>query len=747
MSPPPITHLCVQHLFAGWKTPKQDTDYKSKHINFEVSAGEILAIMGPSGAGKSTLLKGLFGQVPFRKGDIRLNGTDISREGLQCVSKRVGMVPQRDVLIDELSTRENIRFFHAIAVDDTRSATETNARINSDLKSLGMAEHGDKRAGKVSGGQKKRANIAMELINDPDILIIDEPTSGLSSQDSLALTQELRRIADSGKIVIIIIHQPSSDIYRLFDRVLLLDEEGHCVRSGKAMEVMQHFVPHAECTSCGSAFPEKLLAAIETKKSWASEAKIFEQQFAPSIPAPAPIPRDVRLRSPFKALGDLVALMKRQWLMRTRDHMSQLITYAAPPLLGLLIASVFKATPDGMDYSFATNLLYPQALFLLIIGAMFLGMVSTIFEVIKDRDILDRERQRGLSPAAYFASEAMVAAIVCGIQSTLLTLPALLLLDAGDYFWGTLLVIYLVQLISVYIGLLLSTLFATPIGAYNVIILVLIPQIILGGALLPYKDMGKEVYLWEERESSHRPVLGALMPASWAYQMAVRLNFDAMRDLSGPKNAAIAETEYLKRGSFLSPSATRTLKEEVMSVLPAITEWNRAHVDDGLVLLLVLLGVAGSGYIWIYKTEYGKTGRLLGLQCAWLISLPIAYTSLTEPNDREEQRTITYLSGLAPKSWSEAMTFCKSRHGELANAPDTASIFNGDKSLKSGNYWTRETEQKPDGRLAWTLKLTRSTGKLIETERDALKSNGIMETTPRLLQKWQFVCIMPSKKK
>jgi len=145
------------------------------------------------------------------------------------------MVPQRDVLVDELTVEENISVFHKVAVDSARSANDTRKRIASDLDMLGMTKAKDSRVKDISGGQAKRANIAMELINDPDILIIDEPTSGLSSQDSLALIQQLRRIADSGKIVIII-HQPSSDIYKLFDRVLLLDKKGHCIRSGKAME-------------------------------------------------------------------------------------------------------------------------------------------------------------------------------------------------------------------------------------------------------------------------------------------------------------------------------------------------------------------------------------------------------------------------------------------------------------------------------------------------------------------------------
>lgn len=739
-----ITHLSVKNLFAGWTKPAKDADYVSKHISFEVAAGEILAILGPSGAGKTTLLNGLFGRVPYRKGTIALNGKDISREGLQCVSKRVGMVPQRDVLVDELTVEENIRIFHEIAVDSTRSADETRRQIGSDLSMLGMAKVTHSRVKDISGGQAKRANIAMELVNDPDILIIDEPTSGLSSQDSLVLIQQLRRIADAGKIVIIIIHQPSSDIYGLFNRVLLLDRKGHGVRSGDAMEVMRHFVDDADCATCGSVFPEKLLAAIEQQDDWRAQARDFSKQFdSASLPPETGIPRDPVLRSPAKMLGDLLALMKRQWLMRARDRMSQLVTFAAPPLLGLLIASVFKATPEGESYRLATNVLYPQALFLLIIGAMFLGMVSTVFEVIKDRDIFERERRRGLSPAAYFLSELLVAAFICAVQSALLTLAAMLLLDAADMFWRTLLVIYLAQLISVCIGLLLSTLFSTPIGAYNVIILVLIPQIILGGAMLPFRDMGKEIYLWEQRDTSQRPIPSALMPSSWAYQMVVRLNHDAMRAQPAKSNMAIGETEYLKRGAFLSPHPRRALKADVASTLPQGVAWQRAHVDDGLVLLLIFIGLAGSGFIWIHKAQHGRTGRLWALQGAWLAILPAAYFILTEPVSLPEKRTIRYISGMPSASWTDAMAYCRARRGMLANVPDMAAVFAADETLKAGNYWTSETGGASPAGAANYLRLERAKDRPATTEREELRSNGTMRSTPRLLQPMRFVCIMP----
>jgi ABC-type multidrug transport system ATPase subunit len=399
-----ITHICVKDLFARWNSGKP---WVSRHINFEVAAGEILAIMGPSGSGKSTLINALLGLVPDRKGEVFVNGKNVTHTGLRCVSPRVGLVPQDDVLVDELTVRENIRYFHTIAVDSGRSGAELDRRITADLERLGIAKVADSRIGmfggagdeKISGGQRKRANIAMEMVNDPDVLIIDEPTSGLSSQDSLELIRNLRQIATDGKkIVIIIIHQPSSDIFRLFDRLLVLDGKGNCIRSGKTGEVMAWFEGTAAfdgaaaCDACGSAFPDKLLSAVEAGGDWTEQAQLFgEQHSAAVLPEKTPIPRNRRLRSPFETVRDMVALIKRQMLIRSRDQMSQIVTFAAPPFLGFLLASVFKAAPEGAEYAISTNALYPQALFMLIIGGMFLGLVSSVFEVIKDRPILKRE--------------------------------------------------------------------------------------------------------------------------------------------------------------------------------------------------------------------------------------------------------------------------------------------------------------------------------------------------------------------
>ena len=240
-----IDNITCQGMSARYNKKQ---NFITNNIHFSVHSGEVMAIMGPSGSGKSTLLNALLGKLPIEdgKGKIYINGQDVTDTGLACVKDQVGFVPQKDILVDELTVRENIRYFHTIAVDSELSAAAVEARTNELIDKASLSQQiADKRPGELSGGQKKRVSLLMELINDPRVLIIDEPTSGLSSSDSLDIMRYLKSLADDeGKIVMVIIHQPSSAIFRLFDKLLLLKAlgsggKGKCVASGTLQQIYE----------------------------------------------------------------------------------------------------------------------------------------------------------------------------------------------------------------------------------------------------------------------------------------------------------------------------------------------------------------------------------------------------------------------------------------------------------------------------------------------------------------------------
>lgn len=674
-----IRHLACVNFYAGYKPD----DYKSKNINFEVAAGELLAIIGPSGSGKSTLLQGMQGLAPFSKGEVWVNGKRCE-DGLRAVRTHVGEVPQDDILVEEMSARENIRSFNTVAVDRPISGAEREEEITRILRLLGIEHVADeklKAAGetrtKVSGGQRKRINIAMELINDPDVLIIDEPTSGLSSHDSLKLIQNLKSIATEGeqRIVIIIIHQPSAEVFSLFDRLIVLDGAGHCVCSGPRDEVIQRLKPHnpkefehrcrlpdgraapplspfADDTQAAAQgysgqrfyFPDRILETIELRKErveeeerklreskkreltaeekasfaarkfWSQESTAFAKEFAASRtrPAESPLPRTASLR-PLEWLKDLGALVYRQALIKRRDRMQRLLTWGAPPALGLIMAIVFRSAPPQQDYAYATNAMFPQLLFMLVVCMTFLGMVGSIFEVIKDRGMLERETKRNLGMGAYLIAEFMTLALPTAIQSALLLGVALPIIGAP---WTVLFeanwpLLYLAGLCAAASGLLISALIKSPIAAYNMIPLILIPQIILGGALMPFGNMGKFVYLGGEPHPDRQPAMSKVMPAAWAYEAMMLRSHDLSEAQGVEMNQALRSLESLRTGDFMALDGT-------LSVRGSDGKKGSTAGANAAVLGLVIVFLLLTAWIWSARSfdqrRKNAVGRWLALQ-------------------------------------------------------------------------------------------------------------------------------------
>ena len=279
-----IQKLVAKELFCGY-TPCHAIN---KHINFEISKGELVAIMGPSGVGKSTLMKTLIGKACIVSGEISVNCHDkLSKK----YYTNIGYVPQDDVLIKELSVYDNMYYYYRLHFGSKESDIAIESIINAQLRNLGIFEIKnspvyDRGEYQISGGQRKRLNIAMELIKDVDLILIDEPTSGLSSIDSEKIIQLLRKITDSGKIIMTIIHQPSSSMYQTFDQVILFNEDGYNIYTDKAMEVLRIFklikeekiylfddnndYEDVKCPSCHKTDPEILLQVhgYEKSKFW-----------------------------------------------------------------------------------------------------------------------------------------------------------------------------------------------------------------------------------------------------------------------------------------------------------------------------------------------------------------------------------------------------------------------------------------------------------------------------------------------
>lgn len=276
-----IYNIKANHLFAGYSKRHAIV----KDVNFNIFEGELVAVMGPSGSGKTTLLRTFVKQAKILKGELLIDGEKISEKYFH----RMGYVPQDDVLIKDLNVFDNMYYYYRLHFGKDKSDAEIDKLISRQLQNLGILEIKYKpvyKNGKftISGGQRKRLNIALELLKDVDLIIMDEPTSGLSSLDSENIIKELKKITLLNKIVIINIHQPSTSMYRQFDKVVVFNEYGNNIYTNKSIEVLKIFKlvktedaylfnedeeskEDLECMKCDKSDPELLLEIQADEKS------------------------------------------------------------------------------------------------------------------------------------------------------------------------------------------------------------------------------------------------------------------------------------------------------------------------------------------------------------------------------------------------------------------------------------------------------------------------------------------------
>ncbi|HBI80759.1 MAG TPA: ABC transporter, partial [Bacteroidales bacterium] len=251
-------------------------DIGLRNITFSEGHGKLVGIMGVSGAGKTTLLNVLAGIEKPTTGRVLVNGYDLhnEKEKLEGV---IGVIPQDDLLIEELTVFENLYYNAKLCFKD-KTEEELVALVDKTLTNLGLLERKNLKVGTpfnkmISGGQRKRLNIALELIREPSILFVDEPTSGLSSRDSENVMDLLRELTLKGKLIFVVIHQPSSDIYKMFDNMIILDTGGYMIYYGNPVEAVMYFKRLdmqinsnvGECPVCGNVNPELIFNIIEAR--------------------------------------------------------------------------------------------------------------------------------------------------------------------------------------------------------------------------------------------------------------------------------------------------------------------------------------------------------------------------------------------------------------------------------------------------------------------------------------------------
>ena len=510
-------------------------------ISFNVTRGELVCVMGASGSGKSTLLRVLAGQLQPTTGEVVLNGQSLYRN-LDALKHYISYMPQQDAFDEHLTIGENLQFAAAIRAPHL-SRRDRIRRLDAKLIELGLSERRDAVVGSperktLSGGERKRLNIGLDMIGMSDVYLFDEPTSGLSSKDSEHVMEIIRGMAHN-KIIVVTIHQPSSKIFQMFHKAILLDKGGRLVFFGTPSEMLRYFAEAEHqhqfgaelgaCPSCGTTRPEFIFDVLETPLRDLSGDVIYEEnirgQLVPSRRYSPEFWRDkyeafrliqdvkqVSLRQELVTLPAAPArkkrlpirwhdqwtqfrtLLRRAFISKLRNRANLVITICVSPVLALLIATILRYSESG-TYDFASAYHIPTFLFLGLIVAMFLGLTNSADDIIRDRAVLQRERNLDVRLSYYVIAKTLTLGVFALIQCVLFVLIGDYVLGIRGMFWIYLGIMFMTAMSGVSLGLLISSLVADPKTAANIVPLVLIPQIIMGGALIKYEDMNRNLAL------------------------------------------------------------------------------------------------------------------------------------------------------------------------------------------------------------------------------------------------------------
>jgi ABC-type multidrug transport system ATPase subunit len=477
------------------------------------------------------------------EGRVLINGIDIYREKIKA-NGLIGHVSQDDLLMEELTVFQNL-YYNTKLCFDHYTEEEIARSVNHMLHNLGLHEIKDIQVGtplnkKISGGQRKRLNIALELIREPAILFLDEPTSGLSSKDSENIMDLLKDLTLKGKLVFVVIHQPSSDIFKMFDNLLILDTGGFLIYNGNPVDSIMYFKSKvhqanwadSECHVCGNVNPEQIFNIVESLVIDEYGKETRTRKISPlewhRFYRTSELPEKKRLNNGHNLLPSITfkvpGFIKQLSVFVTRDILSKIantqyliITLLEAPVLAFILAFIIKyfnvSETNETGYTLAENSNLPVYLFMSVIVATFMGLTVSAEEIIKDRKILKREAFLNLSWSGYLMSKLTVMMAISAIQALTFVIIGNSILEIKGMFIKYWIVLFSAWTASNVMGLLISDSFKTVVTIYILIPFLVIPQIILSGVIVKYEKLNPRI-----SSPSKIPVYGEMMTARWGYE-------------------------------------------------------------------------------------------------------------------------------------------------------------------------------------------------------------------------------------
>ncbi|MFF5312105.1 ABC transporter ATP-binding protein/permease [Streptomyces massasporeus] len=394
-----------------------------KDVSFGVPEKSLIAVIGPSGSGKSTLLKALTGYRPANQGEVLYDNRNLYKQFAE-LRQRIGLVPQDDILHKELTVKKALKYAAKLRFPADTTGAEREARINEVLRELKLDIHKDKKVTSLSGGQRKRVSVALELLTKPSLIFLDEPTSGLDPGMDRDVMQLLRGLADDGRTVLVVTHSVAE--LAICDKLLVMAPGGSVAYFGPPEEALNFF---------GYDTWADVFSAFENYRDydWAGRWKGSQhyQMYAADIDAVAPqsvqVPQMQAMKPPKPQgwMSQFVTLVRRYVSVIASDKGFLALMVILPAVLGavsLLIDADKGLLPNPANPQ--TGRIIPNGtattvLLILAVGACFAGAANSVRELIKERVIYERERATGLSRSAYLMSKVFVLGMITVLQGLL----------------------------------------------------------------------------------------------------------------------------------------------------------------------------------------------------------------------------------------------------------------------------------------------------------------------------------------
>jgi ABC transport system ATP-binding/permease protein len=443
-----------------------------------VEPNELVVVIGESGSGKSTLVRALAGVSTPSGGAVTVSGEPVAARLTD-----IGYVPQDEIVHAGLTVREALRYAARLRLPGDATTSDVEASVDRVMAELALEPHADTRVGSLSGGQRKRAGVATELLSRPSLLFLDEPTTGLDPGLESRMMRLLRELADDSRAVVVVTHATKN--LRLCDRLLVMGRGGLLCFEGPPDEALAFF---------GVDDFDEIYTALDEQEASHWRQRFDERRGAldPDEVETRPIPAAPGPRRDPEPLSHTGVLARRYARLLLRDPRNLAILLGQAPVLGLLIAGLFSGGTFSRDTGSASD--SAQLLFFLVITVTWLGAIASAREIIRERSVFERERAVGVGLGAYLVSKASVLAVLGATQAMLLAAVVLLVqpLDEPPRAYAeVLLLLVLTAWAAIALGLVVSAAVRSQEQATSLIPLVLIPQLLFGGAIVPVAKMSE----------------------------------------------------------------------------------------------------------------------------------------------------------------------------------------------------------------------------------------------------------------